>query len=295
MLKKSRPDGTYLRNLPHFTRMLPYLMPTRSESCIYFEQQFDVTQTLEYVRRLNRASEGNGKRVTFFQVFLCAAARTLAVRPNLNRFISGYNYYQRNKILFNFVAKKDLTDEGAEINVLIPFEPDETLSSVAAKVAAFVTRGKGDEGAKSDDTNALLMKLPRWMLRVVIWALRVLDYHNMLPASFILSMPFWASIFFTNVGSVGIDAPFHHNFNIGTCGFFVALGKIRKERVVCPDGAVQERDMVKVTFTYDDRIADGIYCGRAIDLFRGFVENPEQLEKPPALSQEDKAALMLRA
>ena len=107
-------------------------------------------------------------------------------------------------------------------------------------------------------------------------------------------MPFWASIFFTNVGSVGIDAPFHHNFNIGTCGFFIALGKIRKDKVPVDGGAVELRDRVKVTFTYDDRIVDGIYCGRAIDLFRQFVENPAQLENPPELNDELRAELMLK-
>jgi hypothetical protein len=51
---------------------------------------------------------------------------------------------------------------------------------------------------------------------------------------------------------------------------------------------------VKVTFTYDDRITDGIYCGRAIELFRTFVENPEQLERPPELSTGLQAELMLK-
>jgi hypothetical protein len=106
-------------------------------------------------------------------------------------------------------------------------------------------------------------------------------------------MPFWASIFFTNVGSVGIDAPLHHNFNMGTCGLFIALGKIRKEHVLGADGKTSTRDRVRVTFTYDDRICDGIYCGRAIDLFRSFVENPRPLESPPEMTPELKAELLL--
>ncbi len=159
----------------------------------------------------------------------------------------------------------------------------------------FVNRGKGGESNESDSLNIFLMKLPRWMIRMVVWALRSLDYHNLLPGSFIKSMPFWASVFFTNVGSVGIDAPLHHNFNIGTCSLFIALGKIRREPVLTDNGTVEYRERVKVTFTYDDRIVDGIYCGRAIDLFRGLVENPERLENPPELSTEQRAELMLKA
>jgi hypothetical protein len=294
MLKKSRPDGTWLGNLSHFTRILPYLMPIRTDASIYFEQHFDVTKALEYVRKHNSQNGRTGGRLSFFHLFLCAAVRTIALRPKMNRFVSGLNYYQRNQIVFNFVAKKQLTDEGGEINITIPFAPDETLETVSAKVTAHVSRGKGDEGNEGDDINALLMKFPRWIIRLVIWGIRYLDYHNMLPASFIKSLPFYATIFFTNVGSVGIDAPFHHNFNIGTCGFFIALGKMRRESVVAADGTVEKRDRVKVTFTYDDRIADGIYCGKAIDLFRDFVENPEPLEKPMEITPALQGELMLK-
>ncbi|MGA2478413.1 MAG: 2-oxo acid dehydrogenase subunit E2 [Spirochaetia bacterium] len=294
MLKKTRPDGTLVPGLPHFTRLLPYLMGSRTDSTIFFEQDFDITHALRYVKEKNQGTEGGPKKLTFFQVFLCAAARTLALRPKLNRFVSGYNYYQRNRIIFNFVAKKDLSDQGAEINITIPFSPDETLTTLPAKVSGFINRGKSGPGNESDSLNAFLVKLPRWVIRLVIAAIRYMDYHNMLSESFIASMPFWASIFFTNVGSVGIDAPFHHNFNIGTCGFFIALGKIRRECITSEAGAVELRDRVKVTFTYDDRIVDGIYCGRAIDMFRTFVENPEQLEKPPELSADLRAELMLK-
>jgi hypothetical protein len=294
MLKKTRPDGTLITGLPHFTRLLPYLMGSRTDSTIFFEQDFDITHALRFVKEKNQGSDGGQKRLTFFQVFLCAAVRTLALRPKLNRFVSGYNYYQRNRIIFNFVAKKELSDEGAEINITIPFSPEETLATLPQKVSSFVNRGKSGPSNESDSLNAFLAGLPRWMIRLVVGTLRFLDYHNMLPEAFISSMPFWASIFFTNVGSVGIDAPFHHNFNIGTCGFFIAMGKIRRECVTSESGSVELRDRVKVTFTYDDRITDGIYCGRAIELFRTFVENPGQLERPPELSASLHAELMLK-
>ena len=74
---------------------------------------------------------------------------------------------------------------------------------------------------------------------------------------------------------------------------FSETGTIRRERSIGPDGAVVERELVKVTFTYDDRIADGIYCGRAIDLLKTLVEDPTPLESPPELDAEALAALAL--
>jgi hypothetical protein len=293
MFTKNRNDGTFIRDLPHFTRMLPYIMPKRSEACIYFEQDFDVTKTLEFVRAANASHPPGERKLTLFQVVLCATARTIALRPKLNRFIAGYRYYQRNRIVFNFVAKKELTDGGAEINVTLPFSPYETLSTLQPKVTAYVSRIKKGEATDADDVNALLARLPRFVNRLVFAALFFLDYHNALPFSFTKGLPFFSTVFFTNVGSVGIDAPFHHNFEFGTCGLFVAIGKIRKEMVRGADGKEEPRDKVKVTFTYDDRIADGIYCGKAIDLLRSLVENPTALERPPELSPEQLAELAL--
>jgi hypothetical protein len=120
-----------------------------------------------------------------------------------------------------------------------------------------------------------------------------LDYHNALPKMVINALPFYCSVFFTNVGSVGIDAPFHHNFEIGNCGIFCAVGKIRKENCVKADWTVEVRDKVKITFTFDDRITDGIYCARAVDMVRGLVENPEELEAPLELTSEQLSALCL--
>jgi hypothetical protein len=295
MFTKKRSDGTFIKDLPYFTRMLPYILPTRTESSIYFEQNFDVTKALAYVRAANASADRpqGQKRLTLFQVFLCAAVRTIALRPKLNRFVAGLRYYRRNKIVFNFVAKKQLTDGGEEINVTLPFSPYETLSTLPPKVAEYVARIKRGEATDTDDLNAFLAKLPRFVNRIVTGLLFFLDYHNGLPYSFIKGMPFFSTIFFTNVGSVGIDAPFHHNFEFGTCGLFVAIGKIRRERFVDAEGKAAEREMVKVTFTYDDRIADGIYCGRAIDLLRTLVEDPSSLERPPELSAELLAELAL--
>ncbi|MGA2545337.1 MAG: 2-oxo acid dehydrogenase subunit E2 [Rectinemataceae bacterium] len=293
MFTKKRSDGSYIRDLPYFTRLMPYLMPTRSEACIYFEQDFDVTKALAYVRAANADRAPGQKKLTLFLVVLCATVRTIGLRPKLNRFVAGFRYYQRNRIIFNFVAKRELTDGGSEINVTLPFSPFETLSTLQPKVSAYVSRIKSGETTDADDLNEFLARLPRFVNRIVFGTLSFLDYHNALPPSFTKGLPFYSTVFFTNVGSVGIDAPFHHNFEFGTCGLFVAIGKIRRERVPGADGSLEERDRVKVTFTYDDRITDGIYCGKAIDLLRSFVEDPSTLETPPELSPDQLAELAL--
>ena len=292
MFTKKRPDGTYVKKMHFFNRLLPYLMPTRTDATIYFEQEFDVTETLKYVRG-RKAKEPDGIKISLFYIILYAAIRVIAQRPKMNRFVSGYRYYQRNRISFNFVAKRELSDEGEEINVTMSFSPLLSLEGFCKKIHDYISSIKQGSGTSSEKFNSIISGMPRFIIKFFMGGLKFLDYHNALPKSVIDSLPFFSTIFFTNVGSVGIDAPFHHNFEIGNCGIFCAIGKIRKENCLKKDGAVEVRDKVKITFTYDDRIADGIYCARAIDMVRGLVESPEKLEAPLELSPEQLSYLGL--
>jgi len=271
--------------------MLPYLMPTRSDAVIYFETEYDVTNTLKYIREKRKS--GSELKVSMFYLILYSAVRVIAQRPKMNRFVSGHRYYQRNRIVFNFVAKREMSDDGEEVNVTMSFSPLLTLEGFCNKIHDHILNIKKGEKTDSEKTNSFFTRLPRFIVKFAVWGLKYLDYHNGLPKSVLSSLPFWCSIFFTNVGSVGIDAPFHHNFEIGNCGIFCAIGKVRKENCVNADGSVEKRDKVKITFTYDDRITDGIYCARAIDMVKDLVENPEKLEVPLELTQEQLDYLKL--
>jgi len=284
MFTKKRHDGTYLRNLHFFTQMLPFLMPTRSEAVIYFETEYDVTDTLKYIREKRKS--GCAYQVSLFYLILYASVRAMALRPKMNRFVSGHRYYQRNRISFNFVAKREMSDDGEEVNVTMSFSPLLTLEGFCHKIHDHILNVKKGEKTDSEKTNALFTRLPRFLLKFAVWGLKYLDYHNGIPRSVLTSLPFWCSIFFTNVGSVGIDAPFHHNFELGNCGIFNAIGKVRKVNCINSDGVIEKRDKVKITYTYDDRITDGIYCARAIDMVKDLVEHPEKLEIPLELTQE---------
>ena len=292
MFTKKRPDGTHIKNLHIFTQLLPYLMPTRTDACIFFEQEFDLTNTLKYVRKCRKENPDKATLSTFYLI-LYAALRSIALRPKMNRFVSGHRFYQRNRISFNFVVKRDLSDEGEEVNVTMSFSPFLSLDDFCKKIDSHILSIKDGSGTDSEKINANVTSLPRFLVKLLVWGLKYLDYHNGLPKSVINSLPFYSSIFFTNVGSVGIDAPFHHNFEIGNCGIFCAIGKIKKVPVLKTDGTVETRDKVRITWTYDDRIADGIYCARATDMVRVLVENPEKLEAPLTLTEEQLANLGL--
>jgi hypothetical protein len=296
MLMKKRCDGTLIRDLPPFTILMPYVMPTRTGSMIYYEQELDVTRTLAQVKTVNRELIKRREILTLFDVVICAAVRAVAMRPRANRFIAGGRFYQRNQIAVNFVAKKELTDEGEEVNVKIPFEPFETLETVAQKVKRYVRKAVSASGMDNDQVVKTLVRFPHFVLRIVARSLLWLDAHNLMPADMIESDPCFSSIFLTNVGSFGLETPpYHHLFERGNCPIFIAMGKVRTQNRLEADGSIVERKTLILRYSFDDRIADGTYMGRTLDLVKKFVEDAEALVAPPLIDPAIIAELKLRA
>lgn len=294
MLKKTRSDATLIRDLPDFTRFMPFLMPNKGGSVIFYEQDLDVTATLDLIKDVNRELIKEREILTLFGVVINAAVRALAQRPKLNRFISGYRFWQRNQLLVNFVAKKELTDDGKEVNVKIEFSPYETLASTARKVRSAVKTAVSDEGADNESVVTTIMRLPDFLVKALVRGMDWLDQHNVMPRLLTDSDPMWSSVFMTNVGSFGLDAPYHHLFERGNCPVFLAMGKVRDVRIIDEQGQLATRRMVRLRYTFDDRIADGVYMGKALDLVQRYVEHAEELLKPPELSPEILAELRLK-
>jgi len=282
MLIRNRPDGIPAK-VPGYTKMLPILMPTRTESAIYMDQVVKMDNTMEFLGKWNDSIPEGRLKLTMMQVLLTAMARTVAQRPALNRFVSNYRHYQRNNISISFVTKKRLSDDGAETNVIMPFRPFDTLDDVNERFTRFIGEAKSNEGNKTDGDVDSFEKLPIWVLRAFIGLYKFLDRHNWISPTMLQLLPFYSTAFLTNVGSIKLDAPFHHNFEMGNCGIFIALGKIRFEKFIDKDDQIRERKVVDIRYTFDDRIVDGIYSGRAMKLLKDYIEHPEKLVEKPSI------------
>ncbi len=274
----SRPDGSPVRDAPALRRMMPFLMPTRTESLVYFDQRIDVTATLLYIEEQNAGRKP--LKLTLFPVFLCAFVRTLALRPQMNRFVVGRRLYQRNNIELSFAVKKCFADAATLTTVKVTFQPQDTLDVVSQRVQKAVIVGKSDRETTSEKEMRVVTRLPRFLLGSVMRAQRVLDSFNLLPASLIRGDPLYASMFIANLGSIGIDAAYHHLYEYGTIPIFVTIGRVKREPVVDEEDQLAVRQVVDIRCTFDERIADGFYCARSLDLFKGLVVDPQRLERP---------------
>ena len=275
---KKRSDGIYLRKLPGFRKIFPFLMRTRTESVIYYAQRVRLRNTLAWLEKINAGRE---KKLSIFHVVLAAGVRTLALRPDANRFVSGRRIYQRRTSDVSFIVKRELTEKAAETNLKITFDPRSTIEDVAGRVSAAVQSTRAKETSSDEKTTDLVTSLPRSFTRLALWGVRTLDYFNLLPASFIRGDALYASAYLANLGSIGLDAVFHHMFEWGNASFFIVVGKRKKEPMVDEAGEIEAQDVLDMNISLDERIADGVNYATTIALLTDLIENPAKLESPP--------------
>ena len=274
-----RRDGIYLRDIPSLRRVVPYLMRTRAESVVYFPQRIEVGALLAWLDDAN-GGRADDERITPFHVFLTAIARTVMLRPEVNRFVAGRRTYQHTDISISFVVKKAMRDEAPESEARLVLTGKETVDDVRRLVDACVSRERGEERGDDDRLVDFFASWPRPVLNLVTDTIRVLDYHNLLPRALREAIPLYTSVYVVNTGSIGIDPPFHHLYEHGTASVFVAIGRITRQPMVDDRGQVVAGWCVDLVYTLDERASDGFYFARTAEVFRRLVSEPALLARP---------------
>ncbi len=282
-----RQDGEALQNLSSLRRTMPFIMPGRNESAFYWEQTLDVTNILAFLQEKN--ADGAANKLGFFHILMAALVRAVAKRPHLNRFVSGGKLYRRKEIAISFAVKKQMADDANMTAMKVVFEPTDTLAQVVQRMSDAISAGRNKKLTTSEKEMALVGMLPGFLVRALVWLQRALDSVNLLPAAMTKNDPLYATMFVANLGSVGVDAPFHHLYEYGTVPIFAAIGKIHKAPVVDKNGQIVARDVVKIRYTIDERIEDGFYFARSFDLFEEMLQNPHLLEQVDGTPQESSA------
>jgi hypothetical protein len=244
--------------------IMPYIMPLRAGSTVYFEQELDVTSAQAFCDARN----AKGQKLSIFHIFTYAAVKTLHERPRLNRFTSGGNLYQRKEIEISFSAKKSMSDEAPVVAIKRRFDPSDDFDGHLDTLKSGIKEGRSTEKNQTDKELAIFLALPGFVLAMLIGLARFLDARNLLPRALIESDPLYCSVFVANLGSVGLDAVYHHLYEWGNCPIFAAVGRVRE---VERDG--QTRKVCTVKYTFDERIEDGLYCARSLDGLRAIVES----------------------
>ena len=289
-----RIDGTKLK-LDPLKRVEPHVMKRRSDSEVYLTLQYTVTKTLAFIDRFNEKLPEEEK-LKIFHVFLCAVARVFALHPELNRFIAGRHYWQRNEILLSFVIKKELKYKSAETLTKVQFSPFETLDTVRKKIHSFVDQARSDDGSEAQEQIDFFGKLPRFVLMFATKMIEILEFFGSMPKGMVKSDPLYTSAVIANLGSVRIKGGvLHHSYMYGTASLFITINRIHKAPVV--DEKTEEirvEDVIDFGFTLDERISEGFSLGEVLKDFRRFIEHPELLADVPVIPEDRLRELRLK-
>ena len=270
-----RSDGRKLRSIPPFFKIIPQVMRTRGDSQVYYNYDIPIAQMDEYINK--KAEEGI--KISYMNIIYAAMVRLIAQRPQLNRFIMNGRTYARNQIYISLAIKKSLTDDGEETTIKLPFKGTENIFEIKELLDKVITENK--DTTKENDTDILaksLSLIPNFLLKVSVSFIMFLDKHGMLPKAIINASPFHTSAFLTNVASLGIDAIFHHLYDFGTTGLFLAMGK-KKKGYIYEDEDIKQEKCISLAFVCDERICDGYYFANSVKMFNRYLKKPELLEE----------------
>ena len=199
----------------------------------------------------------------------------------MNRFICNRKVYQRNDITMGFTVKKKFSDKATESLAMFTYDPKETMDSFHEKIMKVIHLTKSDT-EKDTSTGAMdiLARLPQWLLNLLLDIILWLDKQGWVPQSIVGSDPNHASIFLSNLGSIGLEVGYHHLVNWGTNSCFIVIGKKHMKMIHHPDGTEELKEVVPMGITLDERIADGFYYSGTVALLKKLLENPELLDAP---------------
>ncbi len=277
-----RKDGKRLKKIHSMHAIMPLMYPNRCDNEAFISEKIDLTNVDKYLERKN--AENPEYKYNLFQIMVTTMLKTITLRPKMNRFIANQIMYQRNEITAAFTVKKEFNDEGGEALAFIHSKPDDTLDTIhdaIFKQVAFCRSEQKDAGTATMDG---IQKLPRFLLKLVGRGARFLDRHGWMPKSVTAGDPYYHSCVLSNLGSIGLHAGYHHLNNWGTTSVFCVVGQIKKRPYYDDNGNVEMRNSVDLGLTIDERLVDGYYYSRCVQLIRKLLENPELLERP--LSEE---------
>lgn len=275
-MSKNRKDGKYIKPVDSIHGIMPYLFKNRTEAEVYTKIEMDVTKFKKYIDDLNKNSE---YPITYFHGLTTALAKTIYNRPLLNYFISGRRMYKRNKITMSFVAKNKFEDNAEERLIILDVKKDMTLNSISEKIHKMVSKTRNNGTNNINDALKFVTKFPRIITSMIVSIFKILDYYGLVPSSIADSDTNYTTVLLSNLGSIKAPSCYHHLNNYGTNSIVATIGVIHEENVILKTGEVTTKYMVDMSFTIDERIADGFYFSKSLKLLEYIINNPEILNE----------------
>lgn len=270
-----RSDGRRLRKISPFFLLMPHIMKRRSDAQVFYSQEIPLAPLDEYIAK----KDAEGIKMSYMAIIYASLVRIIAEKPLINRFVMNGKVYARNSIDISLAIKKGMSETAEETTLKLHFNGSENIFDIRNKLEKVIMENKDTQVENSTDKLAkALAFIPSWLIKLIVNFLIFLDRHDLMPKFVIEASPFHTSAFLTNVGSLGIDSIYHHLYDFGTTGVFLAMGK-KKKSLISVDDTLKEEKSLSLRWVLDERICDGYYYANAVKLFNKYMKKPELLEE----------------
>lgn len=273
-----RKDGVKLRKIHSMHFVMPLIFPNRCDNEAFISDCIDLTNINAYLAKKN--SNKSEYAYNLFQVIVTAVLKTMVLRPKMNRFIANNTMYMHKDISASFTVKKVFSDNGAEALAQVRVNGTETIDDIHNEIFRQVSFCRSDQVDSGTESLNAVASIPGFLAKIVGAGARFLDRHGWMPKSVTEGDPFYGSVYLSNLGSIKLGAGYHHLTNWGTCSVFCTIGQAKKRPFYDDDGTLHMKDSVDIGLTIDERIADGYYYSRTVQLLKKLLENPELLDRP---------------
>ena len=237
LFTSKRKDAKLIKPKDTIQAIVPFIMPKRCDAEVSSRYDIDITELVKFVDKQNE--KDLGYKMTYFHALSSCFAKTVYNRPALNRFVKSKRLYERNKVTFAFIAKNKLSDKGEERIISVDIKPKDNIMTYSKTVAVDVFKVRKEGSNDMDGILGLFTSLPKWVL-----------------------------ILLSNLGSIKTNSVYHHLNEYGTNSIVITIGTIREEK---------GRKYVDIIATLDERIADGFYFAKSIQLAEYIAKNPKLL------------------
>lgn len=271
-----RADGKRVKGIDPIQKIVPHIMKYRYDA----QNMTRYSCRCEPLDSFIKSESEKGFKFNYMHILMAGLLRITAMYPWLNRFVMNGRIYERNGVFFSFVVKKELRHDAAESLVKLEFKGGESIYEVKEKVDNAVREnGKTEANNGTEKLAHLLTVTPNFMIKFLVGMIKFLDKHGMLPPVILNLSPFHTTYFITNLKSIKGPAIFHHAYEFGTTGVFVAMGKESVEPVV-NKGVIEVGKVMPVEIVLDERFCDGFYYVKALNELKRILEHPEVLIVP---------------
>ncbi len=276
-----RADGKRLRNTDPMYTVAAYVMSKRVDSMNMVTLDIPYDPIQEYLNKKRR----KGVSLSHLGVIIAAYLRTAAEFPLLNRFIMNCKPYARNEFCVAMVVLKSGQMDNGTMSKMY-FNMTDTIFDVNDTINKYVSDNREvPEKNGTEKMIKILLGAPG-VLRVGVGLFKFMDKHGLLPKKVIDMSPFHNSLCISNLASIRTNHIYHHCYEFGTTSVFITMGNLREIPRRSGGEIIFER-CIPLGVVMDERICSGSYFALAFRKIRKYLRNPELLELPPEVVNED--------